>query len=671
MSKKNQKAKKQTTEGEIPSPGMVDEVSAATQGTHTMDRNETIREGTEGNVNQELVTVATSTPKKNEVAVRAPDIALKPVAPNANGLMFQEYGHTQKLPAELLDSLKLTQISYDSQAAVKIPYFDATGQEVAARFVTRDPESETGLSYAWKRKTKPIPYGLWRLDEATKEKSVVIVGSEIESHVLWSHNVPSLAVVDETVQGLVECLLPLTKVKKISVIKNGAGSGHALRLLGGSALKEKVNLVTLTGGHTSLASIHIQSPQAFRKNMKALSQSCSLAEHEEQLRRERAAELWDICKDLAGQPDIPTVFADDLERSGIVGEERLAKTIYLAVTSRLLERPVSVVVKGPSACGKSATTQGTLKFFPPSASYELSSMSPKALLYSPESFVHRMLVICELDGLDSKFATYLMRSLQSEGRIKYETVVGGTTVLLEKDGPTGLILTTTKTQWHPENETRMLSLNVDDSPELTKRVLAAMARGDRQEVDLSPWHALQEWLELSDRRVTIPFAMCLPDLIPENLPPRVRRDFPALLNLIKANAILHQATRQRDENGQIVATLEDYAAVRELVVDAMAHVLQNAVPSTVRTTVEAVKALTAGTSGDVSETTLAGALDLNKSSVSRRLKLAAEGGYLKNLESKAGVPARWVVGEPMPEDQQLLPTVAQLEDALQCCTPKA
>ena len=36
-----------------------------------------------------------------------------------------------------------------------------------------------------------------------------------------------------------------------------------------------------------------------------------------------------------------------------LGERRAGKLIYLAVTSRLLDRPVSVAVKGPSSGGKS------------------------------------------------------------------------------------------------------------------------------------------------------------------------------------------------------------------------------------------------------------------------------------------------------------------------------
>src|SRR5215216_2084632 len=84
--------------------------------------------------------------------------------------------------------------------------------------------------------------------------------------------------------------------------------------------------------------------------------------------------------------------------------------------------------------------------------------------------------------------------------------------------------------------------------------------------NFEPWHALQIWLESAEHRVSIPYAKILADLIPP-VAVRLRRDFGALLNLIRAHALLHQASRHRDAKGRIIATIEDYVAVRELVVD--------------------------------------------------------------------------------------------------------
>jgi transposase len=68
------------------------------------------------------------------------------------------------------------------------------------------------------------------------------------------------------------------------------------------------------------------------------------------------------------------------------------------------------------------------------------------------------------------------------------------------------------------------------------------------------------------RTVLIPFAGELADLIPP-VAVRLRRDYPTVLALIEAHALLHQGTRERSANGAMIATLEDYSVVREIVAD--------------------------------------------------------------------------------------------------------
>jgi hypothetical protein len=97
--------------------------------------------------------------------------------------------------------------------------------------------------------------------------------------------------------------------------------------------------------------------------------------------------------------------------------------MYLVLTSNLLDRPICAVVKGPSSTGKSFVTGQILSLSPPSAFYRLSGMSEKALAYGKEPLVHRTLVIEEAAGLTGAMGAYLLRSLISEGYVRYETVV--------------------------------------------------------------------------------------------------------------------------------------------------------------------------------------------------------------------------------------------------------
>ena len=233
------------------------------------------------------------------------------------------------------------------------------------------------------------------------------------------------------------------------------------------------------------------------------------------------------------------------------------------------------------------------------------------------------------------------------------------TRLVEREGPTGLIVSTTSVALHPENETRLLSLSATDTSDQTKLVLSRLAADDLAQPDFSRWHELQVWLATAEHRVAIPYAHALADLVPP-VAVRLRRDFRAVLSLIRSHAILHQASRERDDDGKVIATLEDYAIVRELVVDLVSEGVEATVPPTVRETVQAVAAR-AGEEG-VSITVLARELNLDKASASRRWNSARARGYLKNLESGRGKPARIVLADPLPDDREILPTPERLRE---------
>jgi len=103
--------------------------------------------------------------------------------------------------------------------------------------------------------------------------------------------------------------------------------------------------------------------------------------------------------------------------------------------------------------------------------------------------------------------------------------------------------------------------------------------------------------------------------------------------------------------------MEDYAVVRKLVDDLFSEGIEATVPGTVRETVDAVASLK---KDEVSLSELAAKLGLDKSAASRRLRDATERGYIVNLETRRGRPARIVLGDPMPEMVKLLPEPAEL-----------
>jgi hypothetical protein len=592
---------------------------------------------------------------------------------SGDGLTLARYAEAKRLPEDFLNQLGVHEVAYAGGQALEIAYYDASGQHAATRYRRRLGKGAEGDDrFRWKSGCKAMPYGLWRLERAREAGYVVLVEGESDAQTLWLHGVPALGIPGASNwRDEFSPLLDGIPVVYAIVEPDQGGKTFSAKLTG-SPLRDQLRLVALAP-HKDASELHLasSSPEAFRAAFEAALQAAVPAtEAVDRERQERSAAAWGKCKRLAESARILDRFVEEMKVMGAVGEERLAKLVYLATTSRLLQRPVSIAVKGQSSGGKSFTTERTLGFFPPEAYYALTAMSEHALAYSDEPLSHRMLVIFEAAGLEGDFASYLVRSLLSEGHIRYETVEktpeGMRARLIERPGPTGLIVTTTRVRLHPENETRLLSVSIDDTPAQTARVFDALASEQVNEGghDLSEWWALQEWLETAEHRVVIPYSSELAGLVPP-VAVRLRRDFGVLLNLIRVHAILHQATRDRDESGHVVASFDDYAVVRELVVDLVGEVVQATVSKAVRQTVEAVADLPRYGGEGISVTALAKQLKIDKGAASRRWGAAAALGYLVNREDKRGRPARIAIGEPLPEERDLLPTPDELRGG--CC----
>ena len=579
---------------------------------------------------------------------------------------LKNYAEAKGLPVEYLTKLGLSDRKYQGRPAVRIPYRNVSGEEAAVRFRIALEKSEEGDErFRWRTGSKAMPYGLWRLEKIRKVGWVVLVEGESDTQTLWYHGIPALGIPGADTWKS-EWAGYLEGIEKIYVVVEPDEGGQTLKeKLPTSSMRDRLHLVDL-GEFKDASGLYLAGQEHFKERFTAaLRVATPYAEFERAEREATARKAWAECEDLVLVPNILERFAEDLARSGVVGESKLAKLLYLAVTSRFLERPVSVAMKGPSSGGKSYLTERVLGFFPDEAYYALTAMSEHALAYGDEPLKNRVLVLYEAAGMDSDLTTYFVRSLLSEGRLRYETVEktseGMKPRLIEREGPTGLIVTTTAVKLHPENETRLLSLTVTDTQEQTRAVMEALAEEvGEEESDLGEWHPLQRWLGTAEHRVNIPYAKTLAALIPP-VAVRLRRDFGAVRNLIRAHAILQQASRERDSEGRILATLEDYAAIRELVADLISEGVEATVPATVRETVEKLALLYSDESKPVTIVKLAEELKLDKSAAWRRVRTAMDRGYIKNLEDRKGRPAQLVPGESLPDDLEVLPTVARLQ----------
>lgn len=585
------------------------------------------------------------------------------------GVTIERLAEAKGLPPEAFTKIGAEDVTYLGAPAVAFNYPDADGQVVARRF-RRAIGAKDGSR--WRRGDKAIPYGLDRLDEAHERGHIVICEGETDLATLVHHGVPALGLPGATTWDESRDAPMVDGIETVYVVietgEDGEpdnGGRNVLDWLSRSAIRHRAHLLTPPGGDVN--EFHKLDPATFKRRFKEAKKSAiPWHVHAEREAMARAADALARCHGLERAARILDLVGERLVDLDLVEEQDNAKIVFLAIVSRLLDRPISVALKGPSGGGKNTIVKLALKLFPESACVVRSAMSERALAYGDESLVHRMLVVYEAVGLTGETGSYLIRSLLSEGHVRYETVEktrnGLRSKLIDREGPTGFITTTTATNLHPENETRLLSLTVTDTREHTAKILkreGQAAEGhEHVDVDVDDFVALGEWLEHPPHDVIVPFASALAEKIPA-VAVRQRRDFNTLISLIKAHALLHRATRDRDDHGRIVATIEDYAIVRELVKDVMGETISATVSDNVTETVRAVETLENGPDKcfSISVQAVAGVLDLDRSAASRRVQDAVDLGYLRDLRERESQPARLTTigAEPLPEAVEVLP----------------
>jgi DNA primase len=299
---------------------------------------------------------------------------------------------------------------------------------------------------------------------------------------------------------------------------------------------------------------------------------------------------------LLQDPQLMVRVLADLARCGVVGEEANKQVAYLAAVSRLLERPLAVLVQSSSAAGKSALMDAVLRFMPAEQRVQYSAMTGQSLFYlGDKDLKHKILAITEEEGASQ--ASYALKLLQSEGEVSIaSTGKNAVTGNLETqeyrvEGPVMLFSTTTAIDLDEELLNRCLVLTVDESREQTQAIHAAQRRrrtleGLRAGADRDHLTALHQNAQrlLRPLRVVNPYAEALTFLSDKT---RMRRDHEKYLALIDAIALLHQYQRdiRREQHHGVVldyieVTRADIALANELAHAVLGRTLDELPPQT-------------------------------------------------------------------------------------------
>jgi hypothetical protein len=378
--------------------------------------------------------------------------------------------------------------------------------------------------------------------------------------------------------------------------------------------------------------------------------------------------------ELAKNPELLYKIQKEFERLGLVGEKENALLLYLALVSRLLQKPISIVIKSGSSAGKSFLVKIVQNLFPKDTYIELTGLSPKSLIYFKEEFKHKFLIIFEVHGFrDDDYTELLIRTLLSENKITYAVVEknnndGHETKIIEREGPTGLITTTTLSNIHDENETRLFSITLDEKSDQTKDIKLNIAKSYGLTSSNENNDVLNDLLNLQKildtHPVFIPFASKLAELTPDE-PLRIRRDFQRILAVIEASALLHQYQRETKEyNGvkHIVAGLEDYFIAKLILEKPLGLTIQNNYPQTLEI-VKEIKNIHKKTNEPVLIKDLMKKLNKSKMSITRWLKPALENGWIENIgEGGKGKPLKLIPNNSEDDEitAEFLPSIESL-----------
>ena len=297
------------------------------------------------------------------------------------------------------------------------------------------------------------------------------------------------------------------------------------------------------------------------------------------------AEEQAAAMDLLRDPRLLDRVLEDFERCGAVGEETNKKVSYLAAVSRLLPKPLAVVVQSSSSAGKSSLMEAVLDFMPEEHRESYTAMTGQALFYmGQKNLKHKILAIAEQQGAEA--ASYPLKLLQSEGKLNIASTgkdpVSGKHVTHEYvvEGPVMIFLTTTAHDVDEELMNRCLVLTVNEDREQTR----AIHRKQRESQTLEGLRSRMRQnkiigLHRNAQRLLRPVQVVIEHLKDQGFPDamtRTRRDHMKFLTLIQAITLLYQHQREirtSTEDGETLEYIEATEADVKLAWELANHVL--------------------------------------------------------------------------------------------------
>jgi len=269
-----------------------------------------------------------------------------------------------------------------------------------------------------------------------------------------------------------------------------------------------------------------------------------------------------------------------LKESGLIGEEANALILYVAMTSRQCEDPLSAICLARSGTGKSYLMERVALCMPEDSKLENTQFTENSFYYfRREEIRGRIFLIEDLDGAQA--VLYPIRELQTKQRISKTVTVKDRsgamrTVQLVVEGPVSVIGCSTQEAIYEDNANRSLLLHLDDSKEQDARIMDYQRAARAGLIDKAKEQEVRKQLQ-DVQRVLRPIKVVNPYAPLIALPQEVfkpRRTLGLLLGFVEAITFYHQLQREEKANESsgeihIETTPEDIEAAFALLSDTL------------------------------------------------------------------------------------------------------
>ena len=205
------------------------------------------------------------------------------------GCTLADYAEAKHLRVDSLRKLGITEMYYQSQPAVRIPYYGADGKETATRFrVALDGNDK----FRWRRGNRALLYGLDRIAAVRHGGAIALVEGESDCHTLWQEGFPAVGLPGAATWNEERDAAIFDGIATIFVvIEPDKGGDNVRKSLAKSKIRDRVKLVRLVGFKDPSA-LHLDDPASFAERWRAALDAAvpwrGEAERERQEAREAA-----------------------------------------------------------------------------------------------------------------------------------------------------------------------------------------------------------------------------------------------------------------------------------------------------------------------------------------------------------------------------------------------